>query len=301
MSKKILLIMNPVAGTKRPNKDLTEIISYFCQNDCEVQVQMTLPNVGADELVVKHGKNADTIVCIGGDGTFNEMISGIVEKNIDVPVGYIPSGSTNDFAKGLGISHVPLTAAKHIIEGKARYIDAGFFNNRVFIYTASFGIFTKTSYNTSRDLKNMLGYFAYVLEGTKEFVDIPRYHIKAVGDNKTIEDDYIFGAVCNSKRIGGGLLKFEEGTVDMNDGLLEVLFIKYPKNPAEIPKIMFDASNAKFDSNMFDFFSTNELTIYTEDEIIWTLDGEYQKGREKTVIRNIKSAVPLILKDGKHK
>ncbi len=301
MSKKILIVMNPVAGTKKPNKNLADIINLFCEKDYKVQIQMTLPNLGADKIVEKYGKRADMIICIGGDGTFSETISGVVASRIDTPIGYIPSGSTNDFANGLGISLVPMTAARHILEGTPKLIDAGLFNGKVFIYTASFGLFTKASYSTPRDLKNMLGYFAYVLEGTKEIMDIPKYHIKAMCDDKVFEGDYIFGAICNTKRIGGGLVKFNEHVVDMNDGLLEVLLIKYPKNPAEAARIMFDANNGKFDGSMFDFFSANELTLYTDDEIIWSLDGEYQKGSEKISFKNIKSAIPLILKDGKKK
>ena len=295
LSQKVLLVMNPVAGVKKTNKYLTEIISLFSDNDYEVQVQTTRKTLGADKIVEQYAKDKDLVICIGGDGTFNETVAGLVNKKYTSKLGYIPSGSTNDFANGLGISFSPLKAAKDILKGEVKNLDAGVFNGRVFIYTASFGLFTKASYNTPRDLKNSLGYLAYILEGSKEIMDHQSYHIKINSKDKKVEGDYIFGAICNTKQIAGGILKFSDKSVDMNDGLLEVLLVKYPKNPAEVMQTIFDAQSGKFDSPMFDFFSTNELTITTEDDIAWTLDGEYQKGNDKITIRNIKSAIPLIL------
>lgn len=296
MSQKLLLIMNPVAGTKKPNKHLTEIISLFCENGFECHVQTTSPSMGADKIVKEFSKDKDIVVCIGGDGTFNEMVSGLVEAGYKQKIGYIPSGSTNDFASGLKISNVPLKAAEDIIFGQVKTLDVGKFNNRIFTYTASFGVFTKSSYNTPRDLKNALGYLAYVLEGAKELTDVPSIHMKAKYGEKEIEGNYIFGAVCNSKRLGGGLVKFTDDTVDLNDGLLEVLLIKYPKNPAEATQTLIDLKSVKFSSQYFDFFSASKIIFTTDDEVDWTIDGEYQKGSDVITVKNIKSAISLILK-----
>lgn len=301
MSKKMLFIMNPVAGVKKPNKSLTEILTLFSQNDYEIQVQMTSPSLNGTHIAEKYAKDKDLVVCVGGDGTFNETVSGLVNCKLYPNIGYIPSGSTNDFANGLGISQNPLLAANDILTGKPKKMDAGIFNGRIFIYTASFGIFTKASYSTPRDMKNILGYIAYVLEGSKEIFDAPSYHLKAKSKNHEIEGDYIFGAVCNTKRIGGGLIKFSENEVDMNDGRLEVLFVKYPKNTAELIQIIFDAQGGKYDSPMFDFFSAEEIVVTTDDDISWSLDGEYQKGSEKINILNINNAFSLILNDKKDK
>lgn len=295
MSQKLLLIMNPVAGVKKSNKYLTDILQIFSANDMEIQVQLTTAVTGADKIVEKYAKDKDIVVCIGGDGTFNEMISGLIQNKLSPKIGYIPSGSTNDFANGLHISQNPPTAAKDIMEGTPLYLDAGSFNGRIFVYTSSFGIFTKTSYNTSRDLKNSLGYFAYVLEGTKEITNIKKYHLEVKCKEKEVCGDYIFGAVCNTRQIGGGLLKFDDSRADMCDGLLEVLLIKYPKNVAELTQIIIDAKYSKYDSNMFDFFSSEEITITTEDEIDWTIDGEYQKGSNNITIKSLKHAIPLLI------
>ena len=295
MSKKLLMIMNPVAGVKKANKHLTEIVNLLCEAGYECQLQMTSPGLGADELVKRYAFNKDLVVCIGGDGTFNEMVSGIINNNYTSNVGYIPSGSTNDFANGLGISQTPLTAAKDIIDGIPVTLDAGKFNDRIFTYTASFGVFTKSSYNTPRDLKNTFGYLAYVLEGAKELTSVPKIHIKAKTDDKEIEGNYIFGAVCNSTRIGGGFVKFDKNSVDMNDGLLEVLLIKYPKNPVEATQTLFELQNSKFDTPYFEFLSTEKITFITDEEIDWTIDGEYQKGAPEITVTNIHSKFSLVL------
>ena len=297
MSKKLLMIMNPVAGVKKSNKHLTEIMEMFCNADYECQLQMTKPDLGADEIVKRYAFNKDLVVCIGGDGTFNEMVSGIIKNNYTPNVGYIPSGSTNDFATGLGISQSTLTAAKDIIEGTPVVLDAGKFNDRIFTYTASFGVFTKSSYSTPRDLKNTFGYLAYVLEGAKELTSVPVIHMRAKSGDREIEGNYIFGAVCNSKRIGGGFVKFDDTSVHMNDGLLEVLLIKYPKNPVEATQTLIEIQNSKFDTPYFDFFSAKEITFSTEDEVDWTIDGEYQKGSPEIAVSNLHSRFSLILNE----
>ena len=301
MKQKLLIIMNPVAGMKKPNKHLTEIISLFCENGYDCRIQMTRPDYGADKIVRDYGKNKDLVVCIGGDGTFNELVSGLIEYGLSPRIGYIPSGSTNDFATGLGISLNPMKAAKDIIEGTPVNLDAGVFNDRVFIYTSSFGIFTRSSYATPRDLKNTLGYGAYVLEGAKEITNIPMIRLKAVSKDKNIEGNFIFGAVCNTMQIGGGFVTFDKTQVDMNDGLLEVFLIRYPKNPVELTQILFDLKNAKFNNSLFEFFSTDEIKFETEEELDWTIDGEFQKGKTEITVKNIKSAITLILNDNKKK
>ena len=295
MSEKLLLIMNPVAGVKKSNKYLTDILCLF--SDYECCVQMTTVQKGPEKIIETYGKDKDIIVCIGGDGTFNEMVSGLLKNNLSPKVGYIPSGSTNDFAVGMKISQKPLEAARNIIEGIERKIDVGKFNSRYFVYTASFGVFTKTSYNTPRDLKNTFGYLAYILEGIKEIGDIKNYHIKITSKQKQIDGNYIFGAICNSKQIGGGMVKFADKDVDMNDGLLEVLLIKNPRNPAELMQLLLDVNSKNFTSPLFEFFSTEELNIETDDEIDWTIDGEFQRGNEKVTIKNIKSAINLLMPD----
>lgn len=287
--------MNPVAGVKKSNKYLAEIVSLFCENGYECQIHTTTVEKGADKIVEQYAFNKDLVVCIGGDGTLNELVTGIVKNNYTCKVGYIPSGSANDFANSLGISANPLDAAKDIINGKSTKIDVGLFNNRIFTYTAAFGAFTKTSYNTPRDLKNSLGNLAYVLEGIKELTDLHAFNTVIKNQDEIHEGKYIFGGICNSRRIGGGFVKFSKEIVDMSDGLFEVLLIKYPKNAAELMGLLMDLNTNNYTGNMFEFFTAKELTVLTDDNIAWTIDGEFEKGSNVVNIKNLHGALNLVI------
>lgn len=293
LNKKLLLIVNPVAGTKKINRHFADILIILTDAGYECQVQMTTKEFGAKDWVVRCGKDKDLIVCSGGDGTLNDVVAGCLEIGIKPNIGYIPCGSTNDFANGIGMSLHPIDATEDIVVGKENYIDAGSFNGRTFIYTASFGAFTKASYNAPREMKNSLGYLAYILEGVKEIGDIKSYHMKFTTSGNTIEGDYIFGGICNSKRIGGGVVRFDDEMVNLNDGLLEVFLIKFPKNPAEFTQLVFDLNTGNYESSMIEFFSADKIVVETEDKVDWTVDGEYQCGAETISIHNIKDAFIL--------
>jgi len=221
--KQLLLIMNPAAGTKKANPHLPEILSVFGRAGYACQCFMTQKRGDGTELAARFGAAADLIVCIGGDGTFNEVISGVCASGCPTPIGYVPAGSTNDFAASLGLSKNILQAAKDTVEGEALSFDVGRFADRHFTYVASFGAFTKTSYATPQSVKNILGHTAYVLGGIKELSSLHAYPVTAVLDGKLrIKGDFIFGAVSNSTSVGG-VLNLDPKMVDMNDGLFEVL------------------------------------------------------------------------------
>ena len=293
--KKALIILNPLAGTKKANKVLADIIKLFCEQDYECTVCLTTDEKRADEIVARAGVDKDLIVCIGGDGTFNETIAGMLSAQIVCPIGYIPTGSTNDFATSINLSASPLEAAKNILSGTPKAFDIGHFNNRIFTYVASFGTFTKTSYNTSRDLKNALGHFAYVLEGIKELGDIHPESLTIEHDGIVTNGKYIFGAFCNSLRVGGGVLKFSQHTVDMNDGMFEAVLVKNPKNPAEFMQLLFDLQSGNYNGKLFEFFKSGNFKIKASDEMDWTIDGEYEKGCSDINISVQKSAFSLII------
>ncbi len=297
MAKKALIIMNPIAGQKKSNKVLTDIIKIISDKEYICTVVMTRQDLGADKLFKQHAKGKELVVCIGGDGTFNEMVSGMLDTDYRPLIGYIPSGSTNDFAGGMKLSLNPVKAAQDIVNGKVISLDVGTFNDRIFTYVASFGIFTKTSYATPRDLKNSLGYLAYVLEGAKELTDVQHFNVKIETDSKTVQGNYIFGAICNSKQIGGGVLKFSDYAVDVCDGRFELLLIKNPETPSELFNVLRSLQSANYESDMFEFFSAKKITITTEDEIDWTIDGEYQKGENTVKINNLQGAVSFIVKE----
>ncbi len=298
MFGKLLLVMNPKAGMKKCNKYLADILSVFSAEGYECTVQMTTEHIRGKEITQKYAPGKDLIVCIGGDGTFNEVVSALVENEIDVPIGYIPAGSTNDFASSLGLSSNPLKSAKDIIDGEKVKIDVGSFDGRIFTYVASFGIFTKSSYSTPRDLKNTFGHLAYILESMKEITEIKAFNVKITTENKCVEGKYLFGAVCNTTRVGGGAIKIPKNLVDLNDGLFEVILMKNPSNPAEMVELLTDLQSFNLNGRMLEFFSASKITIETQDSIDWTLDGEFEKGKNKLELSNIKSAVTLVLNRG---
>lgn len=295
MSKKLLLVMNPLAGVKKSNRYLTDILAIFAGQDYECTVQLTTAEKRAASLVEAYGKDKELIICIGGDGTLNEVISGILTLGIHPNIGYIPSGSTNDFASSLSLSSNPVKAAQDIALGEKTDFDIGLFNSRPFTYVASFGVFTKASYSAPRDLKNMLGHLAYILEGMKELGEIKSEHISMQIEEKVIEGDYLFGAVCNSTRVGGGVIKFSKSVVDMNDGLFEVVLIKTPQNPSELMQLLVDLNAGNYTGEGFDFFTAKSILVKANPDMAWTLDGEYQKGGSVIEIKNIHSAVSLVI------
>ena len=201
--KKMLFILNPCAGTKKANRFLADILDAFNRAGYQTQVYVTAGNKDATHAVKQFAPGMDLVVCCGGDGTFNETVAGLLETGLSIPVGYIPAGSTNDFASSLKLPLHPLDAARVIIEGTPQPLDIGSFNGRYFSYVASFGAFTKASYTTPQSVKNALGHTAYVLEGIKEIASIRKMPVRLELDGEVVEDDYIFGAICNSTSVGG--------------------------------------------------------------------------------------------------
>lgn len=189
--KQLLLILNPTAGTKKGSKYLAEIISVFNQAEYDTHVYVTTCRGDATRAVKMFAAQVDLVVCCGGDGTLNETITGVIEIGLKTPIGYIPSGSTNDFANTLHLSKDVVEAAKQIVNGTAQPYDIGKFGNRYFCYVASFGVFTKTSYTTRQSIKNILGHMAYILEGIQELSSIRKEHLRVELEDEVIEDDYL--------------------------------------------------------------------------------------------------------------
>ncbi len=294
MHKKLLFIINPVSGTRKANQYLTDMIALLSEQGFECIVQATTPMYSAEYIAARRAADVDSIICVGGDGTLNATVSGCLRELTQTPpIGYIPAGSTNDFANNLGLPMHPIKCLKTILDGKVHAIDIGLFNERPFVYTASFGAFTKSSYNTPRDIKNSLGYMAYILEGVKELSELKPYHMRVTTEHITCEGEYVFGGICNSKRLAGGMVKFDENAIDFNDGQLEVFLVKYPKNGGEIMQVLMDLSIGNFQSPFIEFFSAKNIEIETEDSIDWTIDGEYQAGKTNIQISVLPSALQL--------
>jgi len=293
--KKVLIILNPCAGTKQANKYFVEIIDVFCKAGYETVVRPTAARGDGTVIARERAADFDLIVCIGGDGTFNEVVDGLLSAGIKTPIGYIPAGSTNDFANSLGLSKDVVQAARDIVSGRVRTLDIGCFNGRYFSYVASFGAFTKASYEAPQSIKNMLGHLAYVLEGIKDIPSIKPLKLWLKMEQGVYGGDYIFGAVCNSTSVGG-LLTLSDDLVDMNDGKFEVLLIKSPSNIIELNQILIALTTQNFENSpMISFFSSGSLEITADAGMPWTLDGEYQEGSDKILIENIESAIELMV------
>lgn len=291
--KQLLLIVNPVAGMKIGIKILPDIISLFNQAEYDVHVYVTTKSNDAVNAVKKLSAGVSLIVCSGGDGTLNETINGLIQCNTDIPIGYIPAGSTNDYANAIGISKEPLVAAKHIINGIKRPYDIGKFGNRYFTYVASFGVFTKTSYNTPQYIKNSFGHLAYIMEGIQELSNLKRYHLSIQTDNDYFEGDYVFGAICNSTSIGG-ILALNPSVVDLSDGKFELFLVKMPRNIQELNECIKAIKTKEYDCEMLRFCSTTKLCIKSDVEMSWTLDGELAAGIRDVEIVNLKHQISII-------
>lgn len=294
MKKKNLIIINPCSGKKRANKYLTDIVDEFTKAGFMSTILTTTGRGDGTVYAAEYGADFDLITCIGGDGTFNEVIAGLLENERKIPVGYIPAGSTNDFASSLKLSSNIITAAKDIVEGERVPLDIGSFNGRKFSYVASFGAFTQASYSTPQSVKNMLGHLAYILEGVTSLTSIKPIHMKIQAGDEVYEDDYIFGAISNSTSLAG-ILTLNPEYVDMADGLFELLLVKSPKNILDLTEIIHMLTTQNYNSSMITFVNAKEFTIWTNGETPWSLDGEYQQGTEEISITNLYHAIDLII------
>ena len=301
MRQKLLYILNARAGHGQVEGSLSTILDMMVKADYEVRVHTTQGPGDATDVVFEEGGNYDRIICSGGDGTLDEVVTGLTKLGKRIPIGYIPAGSTNDFGISLGLpKDDAIGAAKIAVRGNPFFCDLGSFNGKTFVYTAAFGLFTATSYSTPQNLKNALGHFAYLVEGAKELADLKSYSVEVSHDGITNKHRYLVGMVTNSSSIGGmqGILG---ENIFLNDGLFEVTLIRRPHNIIELNEILpalLDVGLSKsFESDMVERFKTKEVTFVTKTKLPWTLDGEF--GGETTVanIKNLPLAMEIMVEE----
>lgn len=292
----LLLIINPCAGQKKAKKQLAEIVEIFNRADFTVITHITSGSGDAEAACIRYAGQVDRIVCCGGDGTFNETVSGVLKSGKDIPIGYIPAGSTNDFASSLRLSGDLLQAARDIVEGQPTRLDVGLFGKRYFSYVASFGAFTRTSYTTPQSMKNALGHTAYVLSGIQELSQIRPHSLRfTLSDGSVIEDDFLFGAISNSTSVGG-ILTLAPDRVDMADGKLELLLIRMPKDLFELSDCVRALQQKTYDSPMITFLSTDSVTVCASEDMCWTIDGEQETGHVQAEVTCLHHAIGVITK-----
>ncbi len=293
--KKILLIVNPVSGKMKAKSTLLDVVNVLQGDDWYVTVAVTKQR--GDAIVLASNAKAEgfeRVVCFGGDGTLNETICGLMKPDCSLPLGYIPAGSTNDFASSMKLSSTPKVAAQQIMDGTEYNIDIGNFNDdRYFTYVAGFGAFTATSYSVSQDIKNIFGHFAYVLGGVKELTSIRSYNLAVELDDRTVSGEYIFVSVTNSTSVAG-IVKLKDELVDMSDGVFEVALVKKPKSIVDLNKIVSAITTSNFQNGGIEFYKSSKVRIVTEERLDWTLDGEHGVSQGEVTIENINHAISFI-------
>lgn len=295
MKKRMLIIVNPCSGTKQGMKRLGEIVSILQDGGYICTTVMTDRRGAATDIVREDSGVFDAVTCVGGDGTFNEVVNGLLLAGSELPIGYIPTGSTNDFANSLHLSSDVADAAKDIANGATRLLDIGCFGTRCFSYVASFGAFTKASYDTPQSVKNSLGHLAYVLSGAMETLNLRSQHMRFETAEGVYEDDYIFGAISNSTSLGG-VLTIDPKQVDMSDGLLEMMLIKMPRNISDFIKITNALSRKSYNCSMIDFVSTSRVTFCSDKPTDWSVDGEKETAEGSVDIVNRHNALRLFVR-----
>ena len=293
--KKMLFIYNPNSGMGLLKPKLSDVLDIFVKGGYEVTVYPTQKYHDAVRKMAEYEEQYDLVACSGGDGTLDEVVTGMMNREDKVPIGYIPAGTTNDFASSLHISKNMLEAADTVVNGVPFACDVGEFNEDYFVYIAAFGLFTDVSYETKQSMKNVLGHLAYILEGTKRIFNIPSYRTKVTHDGETIEDEFIYGMVTNSRSVGG--FKGITGkNVVFDDGKFEVTLFKTPRNPMELNEILGALALRKINPKRMYSFKTNEVHFETEEEIPWTLDGEFGGVHEEVVVKDCQKALEIMVK-----
>ena len=290
---KLLFIINPRAGRMRIHGALLSILNTMEKHGYETTVRVTQYRGHATELAAA-AQGYDRIVCAGGDGTLNEVICGVLQAGLRIPLGYIPCGSTNDFGTSLNLPKEIQAAAQNIVTGEPKPIDIGRFGDRYFSYVASFGAFTKASYSAPQKVKNVLGHFAYILEGIKDLSSIKPWHVRVEVAGRVYEDDYILGALTNSLHVAG-IITLNANLVSMNDGKFEIMLIRFPQTPVQLNQIIQALLSQNYKCPMMTFISADSAVIEADPTMAWTLDGERADGAARVEAVNLPGAVEIIL------
>lgn len=294
MGRKLLFIFNPYSGKGLIKNYLVDIVDTMIKAGFEVTVYITQGQGDATRKIIESGEEYDRIVCSGGDGTLDEVVTGIIQKELCIPLGYIPAGSTNDFANSLGIPKNMVKAAEVAVKENIFPCDTGYFNGDTFVYVAAFGLFTEVSYQTSQQLKNIFGHVAYIMEGAKHLRDIPSVHMMVEANGEKFEDEFIYGMVSNSVSVGG--FKGMTGPdVKLDDGLFEVTFIRHPKNPIELNEILACLGKLIDDSDLIYSFKTDQVKVISKENVPWTLDGEFGGEHQEVEIRSLRQRIPILI------
>lgn len=292
--KKLLFVFNPLSGKGQIRGKLTDIVDIFVKAGYEVQIRPTQGPQDARQQVMEKAGKFDLVVCCGGDGTLDEVVGGMMLRKGRRPIGYIPAGSTNDFAVSLKLPRQMAKAAEAAVCGQPVACDVGNMNGNYFVYIAAFGLFTDVSYETPQEWKNLLGHAAYLLEGAKSIASIKSYHMKITCDGECEEGDFLYGMVTNSTSVGG-FKNMAGPNVHLDDGLFEVTFIKMPKNPLELSEILASLTSRRDETDLIYSAKAEQVLVEADEPIAWTLDGEFGGEHDRVLIKNERQAVEIMV------
>lgn len=294
--KRMLFIYNPRSGKGVVREQLSYIIEEFSKEDYEIVVHPTIGPRDATRITQEFGDSFNLIVCSGGDGTLDEVVTGMQTGRFTRPLGYIPAGSTNDYAASLGIPRKMTRAARAILEGNVYQCDLGRLNDSYFVYVAAFGAFVEVSYDTPQDMKNLLGHAAYVIKAMQSLNTLKAYHLRYESAEGSGEGDFLYGMITNSDSVGG--FKGITGRdVTLNDGVFEVNLIRMPALAVEYPAIVNSLLNKTPNKNIVTL-KTARIEFWMDEPVSWTRDGEFGGKRKHTVVENIPRAIPIIIPKG---
>ncbi len=295
MPKRMMLLINPHAGKGGYKSSIAEIMRVFCKNGWQPTVFFSQAAGQVPELVEKNAENYDMVVCLGGDGTLSEVVSGMMRVERQCPIGYIPLGTANDVARTLDLSSKPVQAAENIMKGSLIPFDVGQFGaDKFFTYVAAFGAFTEVSYGTPQETKHALGHLAYMLEGLKRLNKLSHYRAIVEYDGGVMDDDFIFGAVTNSTSIAG-LVRLDKDLVNLADGMFEVLLVKTPQDIVDLNNIIAAVTTGNFSMPNVLLLKSSEVRIMFEQPVAWTRDGEDGGTHRDVMIVNRHRGVNIIV------
>ena len=292
--KTLLMIINPRAGRSKPTGPLLDAAAVFSEGGYLLSLHKTSAPRDAMVHAAKYGGDYDVVVAVGGDGTLNEVACGLMQLEHPPLLGYLPQGSTNDFAASLQIPAEPAEAARRLLSSRPRRLDVGLWNRRHFMYVATFGAFTRTSYTAPQAAKNALGHFAYILEGMKDLNSLRPYQVRITADGETLDGEYLFGAVSNSTSIGG-LMRLDPQRVVLDDGKFELLLVPSPKTAADLQNLVRALLEQRYDGGGLIFRHISSLHLETDSAPAWSLDGEYAPSSPVVDIVNRHQALEVLL------
>ena len=297
MSIRVLAILNPTSGKGNVKNYIQEIRNNLEKQDMKVNIQLTKKEYNAKNIVKDNINDTDLILVCGGDGTFNETVSALMEINAkDISIAYIPMGTTNDLARSLDMPMRDISITKRLLNSKARVLDVGKFNNdKYFCYVAAFGVVTDVAYKTSQKAKNRYGRLAYYMKAIKEFFRIPTFKARIQFDDEEIEGEFVYGGISNSESIAG-FKWYNREDIDLSDGKFEVLFIRKPKKISGYFRLLSDFCHKDYMVNRdYLYLKASKITITTDKKMPWTIDGEYAGDMDTVTIENCHKAIELVI------